>query len=522
MNQSSDNYNPDVLSCLANLSNDEVFTPPGLVNNILDLLPSELWSNPNAKFLDPVSKSGVFLREMAKRLMHGLETQIPNKQQRINHIFSQQLYGIAITDLTSLLSRRSVYCSKTANGKYSICETFTNEQGNIRYKRMKHSWQNGRCTYCGANQLEYDRDDTLETYAYNFIHTDKPEKIFNMKFDVIVGNPPYQLSDGGHGASAKPIYHKFVEQAIKLKPRYISMIIPARWFAGGRVGELSSFREEMLKDKRIRVMHDFQDARDCFPGVEIKGGVTYFLWDRENEGKCRIHTHYGNKDVPVSERYLLEKGASTFIRTNEAIPILKKVIDKTESSFSELVSANDPFGFDVRIEGSMKRIKPKYKLKIFDGCVKFYYNGWRKEGIGYIDKKYVKKNEEWLDKYKLLVPKAIGTGDTKTDLIKPLIPELNSCCSETYLVIGPFDSEKQLVNAINYIGTKFFHFFVSLKKITQEARRGVYEFVPMQNFNETWTDEKLYKKYGLTAEEIAFIDSMIRPMDLTQTDEVDA
>lgn len=515
------NYNPDVLSCLANLSNDEVFTPPSLVNDILDLLPKKLWSNPDATFLDPVSKSGVFIREMAKRLMKGLEKKIPDKQERINHIFSKQLYGIAITELTALLSRRSVYCSKTANGKYSINESFDNEQGNINYKRMQHTWQSGKCTYCGASQEVYDREDVLETYAYNFIHIDQPEKIFNMKFDVIVGNPPYQLSDGGHGASAKPIYHKFIEQAKKLNPKYLSMIIPARWFAGGRVGELSNFRDEMLKDKRIRIIHDFQDARDCFPGVEIKGGVNYFLWDRDNKGTCKVHTHVGSNIVSVSERYLLEQGASTFIRNNEAIPIFKKVQDKKENSFSDLVSANDPFGFDVRVDGSMKRIKPKYKLSPFEGCVKFYYNGWRREGLGYIDKKYVKKNEEWLNKNKLFVAKAIGNGDSRTDLIKPFIPDLNSCSSETYLVIGPLRSKKNIENVQAYISTKFFHFLVSLKKITQEARRGVYEFVPIQDFEEIWTDDKLYKKYNLTKEEISFIENKVRPNRLNENADID-
>lgn len=510
------NYNPDVLSCLANLSNDEVFTPPGLANDILDLLPASIWRNSNATFLDPVSKSGVFLREIAKRLDKGLETQIPEKQKRINHIFTKQIFGIAITELTSLLSKRSVYCSKTANGKYSVVDGFENEQGNIFYKKMKHTWNDGKCTYCGASQEVYDREDALETYAYNFIHKDNPEKIFNMKFDVIVGNPPYQLSDGGHGASAKPIYHKFVEQAIKLNPRFVSMIIPARWFAGGRVGELTDFREKMLKDKRLRIIHDFQDARDCFPGVEIKGGVNYFLWDRDNQGTCKVVTHSGNKIVSEAERYLLEEGASTFIRYNEAIPILKKVQFKKEKSFSDLVSANDPFGFDVRVDGSMKRVKPKYKTKPFDGCVNFYYNGWRKDGLGYIESKYVKKNIDWLNQHKLFVAKAIGTGDSKSDVIKPFIPDNPSCTSETYLVIGPFKSKQVLKNALTYIETKFFHFMVSLKKITQEARRGVYEFVPMQDFNEVWTDEKLYKKYGLTKDEIAFIESMIHPMDATQ------
>ena len=502
------NYNPDVLSCLANLSNDEVFTPPNLVNDILNLLPDDIWYDKEAKFLDPVCKSGVFLREVAKRLIKGLETEFPDREERINHIFKNQIYGIAITELTSLISRRSVYCSKTANGEYSICDTFEDEQGYIKYERLSHTWKNGKCKYCGANQEEYERGEDAETYAYNFIHTDHPEKIFDMKFDVIIGNPPYQLSDGGHGASAKPIYHKFVEQAKKLNPRFLSMIIPSRWFAGGRVGELSEFRKDMLNDQRVRVIHDFLNAGDCFPGVEIKGGVNYFLWRRDEPGKCNVVTHDGDS-VSESERYLLEEGSDSFIRQNEAIPILNKILQQNEQSFSEIVSANDPFGFDVRMANSMKRVKPKYKLKAFDESIPFYYNGWKKNGLGYIDKKYIKKNENWIDQHKLLVPKAIGSGNVKSDVIKPVFPQNPSCCSETYIVIGPFSSEEKMNNVATYINTKFFHFLVSLKKITQESRRGVYAFVPIQDFSQPWTDVKLYQKYNLSKAEISFIEESV-------------
>lgn len=271
-------YNPDVLSCLANLSNDEVFTPPDIANQMLDLLPQELFSDPNTKFLDPACKSGVFLREIAKRLITGLEPIIPDLQERIDHIFKNQLYGIAITELTSLLSRRGVYCSKYPNSKYSVTQ-FPDAEGNIRYKRMAHKWKNGRCVYCGASQQEYDRDLSLETHAYELIHTNNPEEIFNMKFDVIIGNPPYQLQTAGSvDSQAVPIYNKFIERAIKLNPKYLSMIVPARWLNGGF--GLDKFRTTMLESKQISKMHIFMDSTECFPGVDISGGICYFLWKK--------------------------------------------------------------------------------------------------------------------------------------------------------------------------------------------------------------------------------------------------
>lgn len=507
-----ENYNPDVLTCLANLSNDEVFTPPNIANQMLDTLPPKIWRNKNTTFLDPAAKSGVFLREIAKRLMEGLKDEIPDQQKRIDHIFTKQLYGIAITDMTALLTRRSLYCSKKANGKYSICEGFDSPDGNIMFGRVIHIWKDGHCKYCGANSNEYDRDETMETHAYQFIHTDTPEELFNMKFDVIVGNPPYQLSDGGGmGSSAIPIYHRFVLQAKKLNPRYMTMIIPSRWFTGGR--GLDEFRDEMLNDKRIKAIHDFINAGDCFPGVEIKGGVNYFLWARDEQGDCKIYTHEGNAIISESERPLLEEGADTFIRYNEAISVLHKIRTLNEESFATLISANDPFGFDVRVENSYKRIHPKYKKEPFKNSVVFYYNGWRKDGLGFIGKDAITKNTAWVDKYKVFVPKAWGIGNISKDWIKPFIGDPNSCCTETYLVIGPFDKKGTAENVISYTQTKFFHFVLALVKITQNTMKKAYSFIPIQDFSEIWSDEKLYKKYKLTKAEINFIEKMVCPID---------
>lgn len=494
------NYNPDVLSCLANLSSDEVFTPPKLANEILDLLPKEIWKDKNATFLDPVSKSGVFLREIAKRLLEGLQDEIPDLQKRIEYIYTKQIFGIGITELTSLLSRRSVYCSKDADGKYSILESFNDNQGNIFFDNTNHDWKNGRCSYCGASQSEYEREQGLETHAYQFIHNNLPDKIKNMKFDVIIGNPPYQLSDGGAQASAMPIYNKFVEQAKKLNPRYLTMIIPSRWFSGGK--GLDSFRNEMLNDDRIRVLHDYHDASECFPGVEIKGGVCYFLWNRDNHGLCRVISHESDRNISETERCLLEKDGNTFIRFNGAIDILKKVNKSKEKSFSEIVYPAMTFGFRTFFkEFDSKNLKENY--------IKVYAN----RSQGFISRDKVKQGNEFIDKWKVIIPEAIGVGDMKKDILKPIISEPGSINTETYIMNGPYKSEKEAKNVVSYVQTKFFHFLLGLKKNTQHTTRNTYEFIPLQDFSEPWTDEKLYKKYKLTKEEIEFIESMIRPMN---------
>ena len=493
------NYNPDVLTCLANLSNDEVFTPPVVVNRMLDLLPAELWRNPDARFLDPVSKTGVFLREIAKRLMVGLCERIPDRQQRADHIFTRQLFGLAITELTALLSRRSVYCSKQANGPYSVCTAFHDADGNIRFRSTEHTWQNGRCRYCGASREVYDRDDTLESHAYEFIHTENPETIFSdMKFDVIIGNPPYQLSDGGNGASASPLYHRFVRQAQKLKPRYLTMIIPSRWFGGGK--GLDDFRREMLNDNHIRVLVDYENASDCFPGVDIAGGVCYFLWDRDNPGLCDV-VNIRNNETRHSVRALNE--FDTFIRHDRAASIVRKVCAFGEPMMSNMVSSSKPFGLRTFV-------RPQESGDIL--------LRWQ-NGEGPYRRDEITVGRELIDKWKVITsyvgydhagnPGKDGKRRvfSKIDILPP-----GTICTETYLVVGSFDTEQEATNLGAYMRTLFFRFLVAQCMYSHHITKEAYRLVPIQDFSQSWTDEKLYAKYGITDEEFLYIKTTIRTM----------
>jgi hypothetical protein len=525
--------NPDVLTCIANLSNDEVFTPPELANRMLDTLTeawaashggANLWADKSVTFLDPCTKSGVFLREITRRLTDGLEKEIPDLRKRVDHILTKQVFGIGITRITSLLARRSVYCSRHAQGKHSIAKSFKNEDGNIWFERMEHSWAGNRCKFCGAAESVFSRGDALESHAYAFIHTDhiktRITEIFGkaMQFDVIIGNPPYQLTDDGFGTSAAPIYQHFVEQAKALEPRYLSMVIPARWFAGGK--GLDEFREAMLKDTRLRSIDDYLSASDVFPGVGLKGGVCFFLWDQENPGVCQVTTHFKDWPVSTAKRKLLENGADVFIRFNDGLSILKKVVAVETGSkksvalpedkrFEQLVSSRKPFGLETTFKG-----KPTKQ----EGDVLIYQNG----GTGYVARKSIPTGERFIDKWKVYTGRAApGTGNKDTYphriISTPFIGEPASISSETYLCIGPLDSKAEAESVLSYLSCRLTRLLILLHKPSQDTTRKVYTFVPTQDWSKKWTDADLYKKYGITAKEIDFIEKVVRPMDLSSS-----
>lgn len=507
-------YNPDVLTCLANLSNDEVFTPPDVANRMLDTLPNELWSNPEAKFLDPFCKSGVFLREIAKRLLKGLESQIPDLQERIDHIMHHQLYGIGITELTAYLSRRSLYCSTRADGKHSVTE-FPDESGNIFFEEISHTWDKaGKCTYCGVSSENFgeEKREGLSQHAYAFIHDKNPYE--NMNFDVIIGNPPYQMSDGGGtGDSAKPIYHKFIQQAIKLNPHYLCMIIPSRWMKGGK--GLDEFREDMIKDTRLSYIYDFESANEVFSGINLDGGVNYFLWNREYNGKCYFEYKTKDGDIIASERFLKTDVTNTVIRDFRQISIIRKVQKLKEKKFSDIVSSRKPFGISTDLFNSPSKYGyEKIPLKPFQNSVKIYGVKGKKGGAkrveGYIEKKLV-GNLNSISKYKLFQSYAYTT--TSTIPPQMILGMPNEICTETFLKIGDFLTETEALNCLSYTKTKFYRALLFFNRIQKNLSQSTFDLIPLQDFTKSWVDEELYEKYGLTEEEIAYIEEMVRPME---------
>ena len=537
--------NPDVLTCIANLSNDEVFTPPEFANRMLDTVETawaeshggaSIWADPEVTFLDPFTKSGVFLREITSRLTDGLAATIPGLRERVDHILTKQVFGIGITQLTAMLARRSLYCSKWANGKHSIAKSFTTEDGNIWFERTEHTWAGrkkekqvhptkggevtvelvgtGRCQYCGANEAEYARGDDLESHAYAFIHTDDVKTFVadlfgaDMHFDVIIGNPPYQLDDGGNSNSATPIYQLFVENAIALDPKSLVMVTPSRWFAGGR--GLDKFRERMLTSHQLKHLVDFPKLYDAFPGVKIRGGISYFLWERDHDGPCTIQTMWDNKPLgePVSRPL---DAYDVLVRRNEAVSILDKVRARKEPTLDAVVSSQKPFGLRTFFHGKSSPAGIKDPIQLFGS-----------QRISWVDRSEIPQNPEWIDDWKVLMTRVQGTSaavETKF-LSKPILAGPGTACTESYLVAGRFKTEEEANRYALYLRSRFMRFMVSLRKSTQDAPKHVYSFAPQVPLTEDWTDARLYKRYGLTADEIAFIESQVAEHDDKTPDDV--
>lgn len=494
---------PDILDCLAQLSNDEVPTPPKLARAMLDILPAEVWSDPKLKWLDPFCKSGVFLREIAARLLDSLAEWQPDFEKRREHIYRNMLFGTSITEMTGIISRRTLYCSRDASGENSIVR-FKKEAGNLPYVPAKHSRRkHGKariCRVCGAPS-DLERGAKRENYAYSFIHGAYPTKeMKDMKFDVIVGNPPYQIGTKGYGATASTVYHRFVSAAIKLDPRFVLMITPSRWFSGGK--GLDQFRERMIADRRLRTIVDNPKLFDCFPGVEIKGGVSYFLWDRRHDGDCEFSTRIDGKIVSTARRDL-RQGDGVLIRDNRAVGILDKVRVQTKATAAAWCSQRKPFGLNIFSNYAGSVPEP------FDGAIPLIYGN----RVGYSRPDQIERNHKWIDRWKVLIPKA-GDGhgrEASYVLGEPIALAPGSACTQTYLIAGMFDSAEETENYAFYIASKFVRFLVLQRKVTQDVTPDRFRFVPQLDMTRRWTDEDLYDRFGLTPDERDYVETTIKP-----------
>ena len=494
---------PDILEVISNLSSDEVFTPPKVANAVLDLLPPEVWTDPTLRWLDPGCKTGIFPREITKRLMVGLADIIPDEGERLHHILTEMVFSIAITDLTGMMSRRTLYCSKDASNEFSAVR-FPAASGNIWHERVEHSFDSkGRCSECGGTEQQLELPGR-DNYAYGFIHSggrSRIEKEIGMKFDVIVGNPPYQMDSSGDGTNSTALYDTFVKSAKALGPKYLSMIIPSRWMASGF--GLGDFRDTMLSDTRIRKLVDFAKMDEIFPGVDFEGGVCYFLWERDNPGSCESTFFLDGRQIGPTLRKLDEH--DVFVRDPRSLEILKKVERKRDVSLSTLVSSISPFGIPTNFKGYRKGEKKSADLTL-------YMNEGGKRVQKFIDPVLVKKGQQLISGYKVLIPEAYGErGAIPARVLGPtLIIGPRSVSSHTFIAVGPFDTKAEAASFESYVQTKFFRFLVSLRKITQHSNSSTYKWVPKLSWDREWTDGELFATYGITTKEQSFIAEMVK------------
>lgn len=507
---------PDILDAIAALSSDAVPTPPELARAMLDLLPAEVWTNPNFKWLDPAVKSGSILREIASRLMVGLEDWQPDRHKRAEHIMTNMLHGLSITKLHAEMGRRSVYRSKDATSEKAVGkgDFFESSEGNIRFVHAEHQFKKsqrgldtGNCEICGA-PIGLERGVDRENYAYSFIHDESVmERLKGMKFDVVVGNPPYQVGDlKNEDDRAAPIYNRFIDGAIALEPKYLAMIVPSRWFTGG--WGLDKFRARMLNERRFSAIVDNPKVYDCFPGVKIRGGVNFFLWDRDHDGDCEFTTRVDGQVLSVATRDL-RLGDGVLVRDNMAASVLEKVRRAHFGLWGDSVCGPQmPFGgMRTNFDGDHPD-KREGDVAVVLGT-----------RAGYTSPDNIDKNAQWIDTWKVLLPMA-SSGDTNQDesgrivdvvLGEPIALAPGSACTQTYLIAGMFQSRVETENFANYLATKFVRFLVLQRKTTQHIYSDRFRFVPALDMNRPWTDEDLYAEFGLNKSEVEHIEASIRP-----------
>ncbi|WP_458107688.1 Eco57I restriction-modification methylase domain-containing protein [Arthrobacter sp. R3-55] len=499
---------PDILDVIAALSSDSVPTPPVLARALLDVLPTEVWSNPDYRWLDPATKSGSILREVARRLMQGLAEWETDPAKRAEHILTKMLYGCAVSLVHGEMTRRSVYISRDATSPLSIA-SFDTPDGNLPFVWAEHDYplnRQGRpagpCRICAA-PVELERGATRENYAHAFIHGAYPtEETKDMQFDVIVGNPPYQLETQGFGSTASTIYHHFVERAIAMEPKYVAMITPSRWFTGGK--GLGEFRTRMIADRRLRAIVDNPKLFDCFPGVEIKGGVSYFLWDRDHDGDCEFSTRIDGTIISSMKRDL-RMGHGVLIRDNKAMSIVEKVSSKSMKSAEELCTVTKPFGLTMRSNYPGSVPEP------FDGAIPLIYASH----VGYSRTDQIQRNHQWINTWKVLLPRA-GDGhgrEVSYVLGEPIALAPGSACTQTYFIAGMFGTREETENYAHYLTTKFVRFLVLQRKTTQDVTPDRFRFVPLLDMKRRWTDADLYQHFGISEDEAVYIESTIHPRE---------
>lgn len=479
---------------------------------MLDHLPDRVWRDPSLKWLDPCTKSGVFLYQVAQRLMEGLKSVIPDYNDRVEHIYRNMLYGIAISELTGLISRRTLYHCKDASLKEHSIIKFDNPEGNIRFPEARCEWENGKCIHCGVNEKNAKTSEGREAHIHPFLHMDVNE-IFgeeNMQINVIMGNPPYQMQDGGGtGKSAIPLYNRFVEKAKKNEPELLTYVIPARWYAGGK--GLDNFRQEMLSDTCISRLTDYPHSGDVFPGVDIAGGICSFLRDENHRGECLV---IPNENLNQATLRKLDTH-DIFVRDSQDLSILEKVQSKAEEhgwdSMSSVVRSRNFYGLQ-----SHKLPPSVIDMPLSEESILLV----TKDGDKYIPKDAITKNSETIDYWKVIISKTssehAGESDTqgfRRVISKPRVIAPGSTCTETYLVIDLFISHEPAGRLLDYLKSNFFRFLLSLRTLTHNISKTCFEFVPLLPLDRNWTDEILYDVFELDTADIEYIESKIKPLN---------